>query len=384
MATRLANTVISTARHNISEIYIVSDSEIALYWIKSSKKVPVFVKNQREKILTLKEQMEANGTKVNFYHVTTDHNPADAGTRGLTAEQINTHEWVRGPRWLEENPAIWPIKSIDATRGETEEIDIIVASNVQTPDETKKQESLIDLARFSKMDNALRVAARVGKTAYIWTQKANATKSLPIQLKNTFEFECTPEISASDISLAEKLLIIQEHRNIDVVALQRRYREKHVERDEQGIIRHKSRLQNAAIPHDTKSPIFIPHDSELSRLIMQKAHVENGHCGMDHTLSLVRQRFWIPLPAYVFKRYIKQCVTCKKYQGLPFGAPIMPPLPKDKVTVTRPFESTGCDFMGPFMSKTQEKIYVCLYTCLTTRAIHLEVSAKPDYRSVSQ
>ncbi|EYB90005.1 hypothetical protein Y032_0224g2703 [Ancylostoma ceylanicum] len=161
MATRLAKTIIGTSRHNISEIYIVSDSEIALYWIKSLKKVPVFVKNQRQRILTLKEQMEANGAKVNFYHVTTDHNPADAGTRGLTAEQINTHEWVRGPRWLTENPAIWPIKSIDATRGETEEVDIIVASNVQTPNEAKKQESsLIDLARFSEMDKALRVIAR--------------------------------------------------------------------------------------------------------------------------------------------------------------------------------------------------------------------------------
>ncbi|KAK6764146.1 hypothetical protein RB195_024464 [Necator americanus] len=51
----------------------------------------------------------------------------------------------------------------------------------------------------------------------------------------------------------------------------------------------------------------------------------------------------------------------------------MPPLPKDRVIKSRPFQNVGCDFMGPFTSKTLEKMYVCLYTCLTTRAVHLEV-----------
>ncbi|KHJ91769.1 hypothetical protein OESDEN_08354 [Oesophagostomum dentatum] len=50
----------------------------------------------------------------------------------------------------------------------------------------------------------------------------------------------------------------------------------------------------------------------------------------------------------------------------------MPPLPKDRVTVSKPFENIGCDFMGSFLSKTQERMYVCLYKCLTTRALHLE------------
>ncbi|KAK6755285.1 hypothetical protein RB195_013950 [Necator americanus] len=51
----------------------------------------------------------------------------------------------------------------------------------------------------------------------------------------------------------------------------------------------------------------------------------------------------------------------------------MPPLPKDRVIKSRPFQNVGCDFMGPFTSKTLEKMYVCLYACLTTRAVHLEV-----------
>lgn len=52
---------------------------------------------------------------------------------------------------------------------------------------------------------------------------------------------------------------------------------------------------------------------------------------------------------------------------------MMPSLPSDSVMVSKPFENVGCDFMGPFLSKSLEKMYVCLYTCLTTRALHLEL-----------
>ncbi|KAL6729376.1 hypothetical protein Aduo_000434 [Ancylostoma duodenale] len=51
----------------------------------------------------------------------------------------------------------------------------------------------------------------------------------------------------------------------------------------------------------------------------------------------------------------------------------MPPLPSDRVAITKPFQNVGCDFLGPFESKSNQKMYVCLYTCLTTRAVHLEV-----------
>ncbi|VDO73466.1 unnamed protein product [Heligmosomoides polygyrus] len=51
----------------------------------------------------------------------------------------------------------------------------------------------------------------------------------------------------------------------------------------------------------------------------------------------------------------------------------MAPLPMDRVRRARPFENTGCDLIGPYSLKGGSKIYICLYTCLTTRAIHLEV-----------
>ncbi|XP_071138903.1 uncharacterized protein [Mytilus edulis] len=53
-----------------------------------------------------------------------------------------------------------------------------------------------------------------------------------------------------------------------------------------------------------------------------------------------------------------------------------PPLPKDRVTDTIPFTTTGVDFAGPlYVKKTGilKKMYICLFTCACVRAVHLEL-----------
>ncbi|KHJ92975.1 integrase core domain protein [Oesophagostomum dentatum] len=357
-----------------NKVTVSSNSEIALYWTKSSKKLPIFVRNQQERIKTIKQQLETNGVTVNFFHVDTSHNPADAGTRGLTAQQIKDHDWVRGPRWLENLSNSSPLRSIETLTNviDTEEADIIISTTIDALN-NEIHDNLIDLTRFSKFDTVLRVIAIIGKTVHNWVSRINTKRSRPIQLKGAGKFDSKPGTSADDIIAAEQILFWNVHKNIDLSTVQKRFRDKKIIRDDKGIIRHFSRLQNASIPYDAKSPIYVPEESELARLIVQKIHTSNGHCGKEHTFTIARERFWITHPSKVFKKFLKNCTICKKYQGLPFGAPTMPPLPKDRVHATRPFENVGCDFMGPFTSNILEKMYVCLYTCLATRAVHLEV-----------
>jgi hypothetical protein len=57
-------------------------------------------------------------------------------------------------------------------------------------------------------------------------------------------------------------------------------------------------------------------------------------------------------------------------------APDPPPLPFYRMTDSHPFTVTGLDFTGAIYVKTprgQEKVYICLFTCANTRAVHLEV-----------
>ncbi len=53
--------------------------------------------------------------------------------------------------------------------------------------------------------------------------------------------------------------------------------------------------------------------------------------------------------------------------------PAMPQLPTTRVTPSAPFTYIGLDYLGPLYIKHNLKVWICLYTCLAVRAIHLEL-----------
>jgi hypothetical protein len=60
----------------------------------------------------------------------------------------------------------------------------------------------------------------------------------------------------------------------------------------------------------------------------------------------------------------------------PRGQQIEAPLPLDRVNPSRPFAVTDVYFAGPLYAKVgtdMHKAYIILFTCATTRAVHLEL-----------
>ena len=79
------------------------------------------------------------------------------------------------------------------------------------------------------------------------------------------------------------------------------------------------------------------------------------------------------------KKVLKSCVICNKLEGVPYSSVTPPDLPSYRTSDEPPFSHTGVDFAGPLYVNCNgqvDKAYVCLFTCSSTRAIHLELA--PD------
>uniref|UniRef100_A0A183GFI4 Integrase catalytic domain-containing protein n=1 Tax=Heligmosomoides polygyrus TaxID=6339 RepID=A0A183GFI4_HELPZ len=74
-------------------------------------------------------------------------------------------------------------------------------------------------------------------------------------------------------------------------------------------------------------------------------------------------------------RCLRTCITCKKFNAVPYRYPDVPPLPPERTQRSRPFQNVGLDYLGPHActGTSSGKVWICLITCMTTRAIHLEV-----------
>ena len=150
--------------------------------------------------------------------------------------------------------------------------------------------------------------------------------------------------------------------------------------DEKGLLRVGGRLQRSDLPFDAKHPLILPPNAHFTLLVIRKYHGEVGkHArGVNATLSDLRQRYWIVRGRETVKTVIRDCVLCKKLRKHTLEQ-IMASLPEHRVTVPlRAFARVGVDYGGPYIVKitrnTTAKRWLCLFTCTTTRAVHLEVA----------
>ena len=70
-------------------------------------------------------------------------------------------------------------------------------------------------------------------------------------------------------------------------------------------------------------------------------------------------------------------MLCRKHEGQAYKIPPPPPLPSFRVQEAPPFSHTGVDYAGPLYVKQpgsqQAKVWIELYTCCVTRAVHLDL-----------
>ena len=116
-------------------------------------------------------------------------------------------------------------------------------------------------------------------------------------------------------------------------------------------------------------------------MIIQKYHQEAGHLGQEYVLSSLRQLFWIIKGRSAVRPVLSECFLCRK-PSVARGEQLMANLPKERLTPENPpFTFVGVDYFGPLyvqQGRSYVKRYGCVFTCLTTRALHIEITSTLD------
>ena len=148
--------------------------------------------------------------------------------------------------------------------------------------------------------------------------------------------------------------------------------------DEQALIRCDGRLRFAeCVPYDVRFPIILPRGHWVTKLIVKHYHERANHtAGTNFVLSQVNQRYWIVAAREEIREWENECNECKKRKNKT-ATKVMGPLPQSRLRFTyREFDQAAVDYAGPFKTirgrgKRRQKRWLCLLTCMSTRASRL-------------
>ena len=143
--------------------------------------------------------------------------------------------------------------------------------------------------------------------------------------------------------------------------------------DELGVWRCGGRLSNADLLQASKHPILLDNTHHLTVLVVRECHERVMHNGVQETLNQLRSKYWIVRGRSLVRKLLHQCLLCKRLEGQHYRTQPSPPLPHFPVQQAHPFSSCGVDYAGPLYTKDMSKVWICLFTCCTTRAVHLEL-----------
>lgn len=146
-------------------------------------------------------------------------------------------------------------------------------------------------------------------------------------------------------------------------------------------MRCEGRLKHAEfLPYSVRFPVILPRKNWVTKLIVKHYHELGKHVsGTNQTLAAVSARYWIISGREEIREWEKECAKCRKLKAKA-AVQLMAPLPDIRLKLPyRAFAQTAVDYGGPFITiqgrgKRREKRYLCLFTCLASRAVHLEVA----------
>uniref|UniRef100_A0A8D9DY12 Integrase catalytic domain-containing protein n=1 Tax=Cacopsylla melanoneura TaxID=428564 RepID=A0A8D9DY12_9HEMI len=347
-------------RYKIDSYFCFTDSTVVLCWVHGSPHLwNVFVANRVSKI---QQDLDCN----NIYHINGTENPADCLSRGeMPAQLVENKMYFHGPEWLLEDVTCWPFKKYCDVK------------MVEMP-EAKKSVVMVSLEK-SSFKNPLQE---------LFIKCSSWTKLLRIVIYFLrFIGKITSCMLGDNLDVAEKFIVSLVQKESFGSELQGLKKSGSCSGAigklnpflDGNILRVGGRLSNSNLEFGQQHPMLLPAYHPVTKLIVLYYHVINFHTGPYLLLSIVRQKFWIVGGRNLVRRVVQKCNICFKFAPK-FINPQMADLPAARVTGLKAFGNTACDFLGPLSIVHQRKrgcrpvkAYICLFICLATKALHLEV-----------
>ncbi|XP_058456723.1 uncharacterized protein LOC131434094 [Malaya genurostris] len=374
LGTRLMKTVISDHTIKITRKVLWSDSSTVLSWLRSDLR-------RRTQFVAFRVREILEATDVDEWRwVPSKWNVADDAIKWTKeTAMLDYSRWFSGPDFIYENMDYWPQYKQPQTETSEEMRSIHVLSHSVT-------KQIVDFQRFSKFERLIRSVAFMNRF-YNNCKRKLLHESVPI----------TEVLSSEELKLAEftiwKLIQLDEYAE-EFAILQRNKllppnQQEPIKKSSKiyklspsigvgGIIRMERRMREANwASEDMKSPIIAPKKSYVTHLLIDWYHRRFHHANGETVVNEIIQKYYISALRVAVRIVCKRCNWCKIDKSKP-QTPRMGPLPAVRVTpYIRPFSFVGLDYFGPLtvrIGRSNAKRWVALFTCLTVRAVHLEVA----------
>ena len=370
------------AIHPTIKEYFWTDSEVVLGYVNNdAKRFKIFVANR---VQLIRENSDVN----QWMYVDSRSNPADDTSRGISpSNQEKVNRWLNGPEFLWLDESKWTThgkKDIPEVDQDDPEVKIKLSVHVTSAGDEGITSTVQN--RISSWSKLLRVTAWVMRWIKIVRKRVNKTnveEGSPTQL-HVLSVE---ELKAAEVVVIkgyqrkefnEEFMVLDGHRN---KKLRESIGSLNLYVGEDGLIRVGGRLQQSNLDEKVMHPVILPKKGKLTEMIIRWCHQKTAHSGRNITLNEIRTSgYWVIQGNSAVKEMISRCVTCRRLRGK-VGKQIMADLPQDRLKEEPPFTYCGVDMFGPFEIKERRntlKQYGALFTCLASRAIHIEMTKSMD------
>ncbi|XP_062698846.1 uncharacterized protein LOC134284222 [Aedes albopictus] len=367
---RLANSVTQSLSTTITGRYFWTDSKDVLCWLNSDhRRYSQFVAFRVSEILESTDAKE-------WRWVPTKQNVADEGTKWARRPGLSSSSrWFRGPEFLRTSEAEWPV----VLRYGTTDTELRAHLLTHVP----MVKSIITPQNFSKWTTMVRC------TAFVFRFICNSKLMVKMKQRTSGPL-MQPELARAE-NFLHRLAQTDEYSDEIAILLSNRRNEtmKTIPKssciayfcpflDGSDVLRMRGRTGACElIDYDAVNPIILPRNHHVTYLIVLHYHQRYHHQNHNTVLNEIRQRYRIPRLKSVYYKIRKQCQKCMNERATP-QPPQMCDLPPSRLAAySRPFTHMGVDYFGPIAvsaNRKREKRWVMIATCLTIRAIHLQIA----------